>query len=327
MTIWKRPKDSYPDRHTTASAGERPAESRVGRFIRLAAVAGLALSLATIGRAGAQVKEVRPATFKLHAVVFHTALPRVESWNHAVDPFWSHDGMGDGQTIAVGEETKDGLGGGAAGQSKEPASGQASPGLEKPQAGAAPSPTAETQQTATDKHAGQGPAGEFPAKPASGTRPAPARPVKLEGTGVDWSPWANELADRWYKNLLALERKSGKGFNTVRPAKIRFTCYPDGSIKNISLYRSCGISEYDRMQIEALKQVQPLPAFPPGTRRKSITMLQGWASGPKTKGQQDFELGSYGKRMPVERVRTRPQLRSAPTSGKAQAKPAALSRP
>ncbi|HEY9870597.1 MAG TPA: TonB family protein, partial [Candidatus Obscuribacterales bacterium] len=290
-------------------------------------LAGLALSLATAGSAVAQVPDQRPATFKLHAVVFDGALPGAGSLSHSVGPFWSHDGVGDGQTIAVSEEKKGAPavgepagGGDAAQESKQSAADQSGPGTEKPQAGAAPSSASSKDKTGVNSEASQGSAAQTQAKPAGASRPG-----KLEGTGVDWSQWANELADRWYKNLIALERKSGKGFNTARPAKIRFTCYPDGSIKNISLYRSCGISEYDRMQIEALKQVQPLPPFPPGTRRKSITMLQGWASGPKTKGQKDFELGSYGKRMPVERVRTRPKPKSAGTGGKAQAKPAAPS--
>jgi TonB family protein len=293
----------------------------------------MALSLATASSAFAQVAEVSPATFKLHAAVFQSALPGSGALNHSVDPFWSHDGVGDGQTIAVSEEKKGAPAAGKAGgdgdadaESKKPAAGEASPGTEQPQAGSAASPAAEKQQAAGGKYAGQGSASQPQAKPAAGSTPSPSRPAKLDGTGVDWSQWANELADRWYKNLIALERKSGRGFNTVRPAKIRFTCYPDGSIKNITLYRSCGIAEYDRMQIEALKQVQPLPPFPPGTKRKSITMLQGWASGPKTRGQKDFELGSYGKRMPVERVRTRRQPKSPGAAGKAQARPAAPSK-
>lgn len=125
----------------------------------------------------------------------------------------------------------------------------------------------------------------------------------MGGVGVDWSSWASKLADRWYEKLITLEKQSGRHFHTRRPARIKFTCYPDGTIGQISVFRSCGVPAYDRMQIEALKQTVPLPAFPAGSRRKSFTLLQGWESHPRVPGESEFTPGSYGKNFPLERLK------------------------
>lgn len=126
-----------------------------------------------------------------------------------------------------------------------------------------------------------------------------------DGVAVDWSSWAGRLADRWYDKLIALEKQSGRHFRTLRPARIKFTCYADGTIGQISVYRSCGIPAYDKMQIEALKQTIPLPSFPVGSKRKSYTLLQGWESHPRVLGEPEFTPGSYGKNFPVEKVNSK----------------------
>lgn len=121
-------------------------------------------------------------------------------------------------------------------------------------------------------------------------------------SGVDWSKWVSQLADRWFLNLKNLEFRSAKVYRTARPALIRFTCYRNGTIGGVWLRQSCGVPEYDKMQIEALKRCTPLPAFPEGSVRMSYTLLQGWECHPREAGETDFKPGSFGKDFPVEHV-------------------------
>lgn len=266
-------------------------------------------------------------TFRLHATVFEAGTPGNGTSSSIKEPSWSPEGIGDGENIALTEEKKGESEEPAASKSKGESQAKTSGGGESDRGGAPTDQAALEKPAATEASSSAAEAKKGavsvvrPAEPASTT--AAPQTKSLDATGVDWSQWANELADRWYKNLIELERKSGKGFNTLRPAKIRFTCYPDGSIKNIILIRSCGVSEYDRMQIQALKKTPPLPPFPAGTKRKSITMQQGWESRRKKKGEKDFELGSYGKRMPVERVRlkSQPRPKRPPVKGAAGKRP------
>ncbi len=125
----------------------------------------------------------------------------------------------------------------------------------------------------------------------------------LNEYGVDWSRWVGELNDRWYLNLKNLEDQSGYQFHTVRPALIKFTCYPNGQIGDISLKQSSGVDLYDRMQVEALLQVTPLPPFPRGTQRTSFTLMQGWESHPRKRGEQDYRPGGFARGIPMEIVR------------------------
>lgn len=119
---------------------------------------------------------------------------------------------------------------------------------------------------------------------------------------VDWSMWVTHLADRWFYNLKRLESFYGQDFHSPRAAQIRFTCYPNGTIGNISLEQSSGIASYDQLQIQSLVQTMPLAPFPPGTQRKSVTLVQGWESHPRRPGEQDFRPGSFGKGFPQEKV-------------------------
>jgi len=295
--------------------------SRPG-MLRSALVCACSLPLVCAAAAVGEDSAASQRTFKLQATVIEKDAGWAGARDSSGDPFWSHDGIGDGESIAISEDKK--------AQAHDPAAAADSPAKsagggagadkEKTEPAAAPknsdapgAPTEPATKTEAPTTPGAEKGSTSTAAPQSGAADRSAG-KGLDGSAVDWSQWGNELADRWYKNLIELERKSGKGFNTLRPAKIRFTCYPDGSIKNITVYRSCGIPEYDRMQIEALKKTQPLLGFPGGTKRKKITMLQGWESRKKKAGEKDFELGSYGKKMPVERVRSRkrPTAKPAP---------------
>lgn len=120
---------------------------------------------------------------------------------------------------------------------------------------------------------------------------------------VDWSHWVSNLADRWFYILRNTEETFGVQFSTPRAALIQFTCYADGTIGNVVLKQSSGVPAYDRLQIEALLASCPTHRFPPGTKRTSITLIQGWESHPKREGEQDFQPGSFGKDFPRERVR------------------------
>lgn len=119
---------------------------------------------------------------------------------------------------------------------------------------------------------------------------------------IDWSTYVGNLADRWFYVLRNTESMLGIQFATPRAALIQFTCYADGTIGNVVLKQSSGVPAYDRLQIESLLAVVPTPPFPAGTKRKSITLCQGWESHPKRPGEEDFQPGSFGKDFPAERV-------------------------
>ena len=125
----------------------------------------------------------------------------------------------------------------------------------------------------------------------------------LKEKNVDWSGWVSQLADRWYYVLRSHEESAGVQFITQRAALFEFTCYADGRIGNLTLKQSSGNEIYDHMQVVALMQTAPLPPFPAGTKRTSITLLQGWESHIKRTGEQDYIPGSFGRNFPSERVR------------------------
>ena len=120
---------------------------------------------------------------------------------------------------------------------------------------------------------------------------------------VDWSTWVSSLADKWFYVLRTSENGLGVQFMTPRPALIQFTCYADGTIGNIFLKQSSGVPVYDQLQISTLMLVIPNAPFPHGTKRTSITLIQGWESHQKHTGESDFQPGSFGKDFPAERVR------------------------
>jgi hypothetical protein len=124
----------------------------------------------------------------------------------------------------------------------------------------------------------------------------------LSEYNVDWSHWISTHADRWYYTLKASEEMLGLHFVTLRPAMIKYTCYADGSIGNLVLKQSSGVPVYDRLQMETLVATMPTMPFPRGTHRTSITLCQGWESHPRQPGESDFQLGSFGKNFPKERV-------------------------
>lgn len=133
--------------------------------------------------------------------------------------------------------------------------------------------------------------------------PEPVDKSYMQEYAVDWSGWIARLADRWYYVLRMNEETIGSQFVTERPALIQFTCYSNGQIGNLFLKQTSGSAAYDRLQMVALMQAAPLPAFPPGTHRSSITLVQGWESHVKQDGEQDFIPGSFGKGFPMEKVK------------------------
>lgn len=141
--------------------------------------------------------------------------------------------------------------------------------------------------------------------PAMAIQPEKSEPDKsyLQEYAVDWSGWIAKLADRWYYVLRMNEEVVGNEFVTARPALIQFTCYNNGQIGNMFLKQSSGNPAYDRLQMIALMQAAPLHAFPQGTQRTSITLVQGWESHIKQAGEQDFVPGSFGKGFPMEKVK------------------------
>lgn len=143
------------------------------------------------------------------------------------------------------------------------------------------------------------------------TAPEPPRAAAQEDTpgsylqeyNVDWRRWVSGLADKWFYILRGAEYTLGVQFSTPRAALIQFTCYADGTIGNVVLKQSSGVPAYDRLQLEALLATVPTTPFPAGTKRNSITLIQGWESHPKKEGEEDFQPGSFGQDFPAERVR------------------------
>jgi hypothetical protein len=124
---------------------------------------------------------------------------------------------------------------------------------------------------------------------------------KLE-YNVDWATWLAKVADRWFFVLDQYERSTHTHYVTQQPALFRFTCYNTGQIANISMKQSSGNVVYDRLQMVALIQSMPVPPFPMGTRRQTITLVQGWESHVRQTGESDYIPGSFGKGFPMEKV-------------------------
>ena len=143
---------------------------------------------------------------------------------------------------------------------------------------------------------------QAPSQESSAPRHESDQQALLKEYNVNWSGWISVLADRWYFVLTQYENGIGARFVTERPALIEFTCHEDGSISDIYLKQTSGVPVYDRLQMIALSQVAPLPAFPQGTKRRQITLVQGWESHERKQGESDFKPGSFGKSFPMEKV-------------------------
>lgn len=124
----------------------------------------------------------------------------------------------------------------------------------------------------------------------------------MEEYQVSWSPWIQNLANRWHRILKDSEELLGVEFQTARPALIQFTCYADGRIGNVVLRQSSGVPVYDKMQILSLMEAAPLEPFPPGTQKRSITLIQGWESHLKQPGEQEFNSRAFANKYPLEKV-------------------------
>lgn len=101
--------------------------------------------------------------------------------------------------------------------------------------------------------------------------------IKFQEYYVDWSLWMSEVGDRW-STVFNSGYAAGK-FHTDGPAFVQFTCKADGSISEIALAKSSGDMMCDRSQMEALVNCMPLPAFPVGSARKTVTLLYVWEYG------------------------------------------------
>lgn len=101
--------------------------------------------------------------------------------------------------------------------------------------------------------------------------------IKFQEYYVDWSGWMSEVGDRWSTVFNATAR--GGKFRTDGPTLIQFTCKSDGTISEIGLARSSGDIVCDENQIRSLVNCMPLPAFPIGSRKQTITMLYVWEYG------------------------------------------------
>jgi TonB C terminal len=129
-----------------------------------------------------------------------------------------------------------------------------------------------------------------------------AADVRKVEYNVDWASWLAKVADRWFFILDQYERSTQQHYVTLRPALFRFTCYNTGQIANITLKQSSGNPTYDRLQMVALIQSMPVPQFPVGTRRQTITLVQGWESHVRQTGESDYVPGSFGRGFPMEKV-------------------------
>jgi TonB family protein len=101
--------------------------------------------------------------------------------------------------------------------------------------------------------------------------------IKFQEYYVDWSVWMNEVGDRW-STVFNSAYNNGK-FHTDGPAFVQFTCKADGSITDVVVAQGSGDRMCDRSQVEALVNCMPLPAFPVGSARKTVTLLYVWEYG------------------------------------------------
>jgi hypothetical protein len=129
-----------------------------------------------------------------------------------------------------------------------------------------------------------------------------ASDVRKVEYNVDWATWLAKVADRWFYVLDQYERQTGTHYVTRQPALFRFTCYNNGQIANVMMKQSSGNVAYDRLQMVALMQSMPVPPFPAGTQRQTITLVQGWESHVRQAGESDYIPGSFGKGFPMEKV-------------------------
>ena len=129
-----------------------------------------------------------------------------------------------------------------------------------------------------------------------------ATDVRKREYNVDWATWLAKVADRWFFILDQYEQQTHTHYVTQQPALFRFTCYSSGQISNITMKQSSGNVVYDRLQMVALIQSMPVPPFPGGTQRQTITLVQGWESHVRQAGESDYIPGSFGKGFPMEKV-------------------------
>ncbi len=105
--------------------------------------------------------------------------------------------------------------------------------------------------------------------------------IKFQEYYVDWSTWMSEVGDRW--SIVFNSAYNNGKFRTDGAAFVQFTCKRDGTISDVLMEKSSGDRLCDRGQMEALVSCMPLPAFPVGSAKDSVTMLYVWEYGRKVR--------------------------------------------
>lgn len=98
--------------------------------------------------------------------------------------------------------------------------------------------------------------------------------ISFQEYSTDWSGWMSEVASRW-DGVMNSACAHGK-LQPYGPMSVEFTCNRDGSISDILVHRTSGDGSCDALQVEALKDCLPLPAFPVESRKKSISVIFVW---------------------------------------------------
>ncbi len=119
---------------------------------------------------------------------------------------------------------------------------------------------------------------------------------------VDWSAWMSEVAQRWETAADLRQMRQENVTSGTGAAFIEFTCRRDGSVDHVSILQSSGESRFDQQHLEALSQCVPLPPFPPGSRRQSVTLLYVWAERPASCASEKRQPRAVGSESPLETV-------------------------
>ncbi len=124
--------------------------------------------------------------------------------------------------------------------------------------------------------------------------------IKFQEYYVDWSTWMSEVGNRW-SVVFNSAYNDGK-FRTEGAAFVQFTCRRDGTISDISMEKSSGDTLCDRGQMEALVNCMPLPAFPIGSAKDSVTMLYVWEYGRKVRIAKPVKSVPHANSNTVQRI-------------------------
>jgi len=95
--------------------------------------------------------------------------------------------------------------------------------------------------------------------------------VLSETHGVDFGGWLRlvyfRVRDNWYAVIPEVIRSGMKG-----KVVVVFDVRSNGTIENLQVVRSSGLSPYDRAAVSSLKLSEPFPGFPPAFKGDFITL-------------------------------------------------------